>query len=824
VLRIQADRPGQGELFWTGTAEGPYGGFLQEKTTRFEVAGGDEMQEVGIFPFWQTEGAIRKLRLDLYEGATFRIASIRIVDAATETAPIMAETAWDFRDGAPAPWAAYGADRQNWWALPLAIDTAPVGWVALRVRATEESAAEVRWATRGARGYEAVQVPLRPGEDAEWHNVEAQGSPRWKGELVGLGVRLPAGARLEEVRLAEEPMGPPRMTVRHFGPENGANRAGRACNVLAQVENTGGGLGGVQDLILDTGEALRVLDGPHPATVGGLAHGETAAVRWTVAGDAPGTWPLSLRADAGGAPVGAESALRLLTAVESAPADYVPTPRPVETDIDVCAYYFPGWGRASAWEPIRQVAPIRKPVLGYYDERLPEVVDWQIKWSVENGVTCYLVDWYWVAGSQHLTHWFEAYRRARYRDLLQVAIMWANHNPPGTHSHDDWRAVTREWIDRYFNLPRYYHVAGMPAVFLWSPQNLREDLGGSEAVRRALDLSQEMAREAGYAGIAFLAMFDHDTPSQSQRLLDEGFYGCTNYHEWGDAMALSDMPNLHRFEDVVATAPKAWERRDTDTGSLMYYPLVDTGWDSRPWHGAKARVFTGRTPEGFENLLRAARSFAEEREKPFVVLGPLNEWGEGSYIEPNTEFDFDMLEAVRGVFAKGAPDSWPVNIAPADVGLGSYDFPEEPHATAWDFEDGDGGWSPMMNAADWSVRDGVAAFTTAGGDAALRGPVVRIAARDHPVLEVRMRLTGHPGGADSMQLFWGASGGTESEASSVRVPLNTDGAWHTYRANLRENPRWRGTIASVRFDPCGRGGVRVELDRIAFVAEDAPDS
>ncbi len=54
-------------------------------------------------------------------------------------------------------------------------------------------------------------------------------------------------------------------------------------------------------------------------------------------------------------------------------------PKPLRTDYDVCAYYFPGWNSDAKWDCIRRVAPIRKPVLGYYDESRPEGVDWQIK-------------------------------------------------------------------------------------------------------------------------------------------------------------------------------------------------------------------------------------------------------------------------------------------------------------------------------------------------------------------------------------------------------------------------------------------------------------
>jgi hypothetical protein len=89
-------------------------------------------------------------------------------------------------------------------------------------------------------------------------------------------------------------------------------------------------------------------------------------------------------------------------------------------------------------------------------------------------------------------------------------------------------------------------------------------------------------------------------------------------------------------------------------------------------------VIQGRTKQLFEQLLRKAKSFCDENDKSEVILGPMNEWGEGSYIEPCTEFGFEMLETIRTVFARGDPMTWPTNVSPSDVGLGSYDFPQHP--------------------------------------------------------------------------------------------------------------------------------------------------
>ncbi len=43
----------------------------------------------------------------------------------------------------------------------------------------------------------------------------------------------------------------------------------------------------------------------------------------------------------------------------------------------------------------------------------------------------------------------------------------------------------------------------------------------------------------------------------------------------------------------------------------------------------------GRTPELFRSICRQARNFCREYGIKGIVLSPLNEWQEGSYLEPN---------------------------------------------------------------------------------------------------------------------------------------------------------------------------------------------
>jgi len=558
--------------------------------------------------------------------------------------------------------------------------------------------------------------------------------------------------------------------------------------------------------------ALHVIEKP-PAPSDQLSHNDSTDLVWTVTSDVPGPQQVGVKFAGDAAPGETTTTLAFMPALDLPKAEYVPEPKPIQTSMDVAAYYFPGWESAMKWDCIQRVAPVRKPVLGYYNEGNPECVDWQIKWSVENGINIYLVDWYWCKGSQSLTHWFDAYRKARYRDQLKVAIMWANHNPPNTHSVEDWRAVTKEWIDHYFNLPSYYRLNGKPATFLWNPEGLRNDLKDSSVVKAALQESQQMARDAGYEGIEFAVVNGSNSPALVKMLLEEGFSGATNYHEWGDATKDSMSGSSAQYEDLVRTVPSAWAKRDETCGALTYYPLVDTGWDARPWHGDRSLFIVGRTAERFERLLRDARKYCEAHEKKLVVLGPVNEWGEGSYIEPCAEYDFGMLEAVRNAFGKGDPATWPVNVAPGDVGLGPYDFPARTTNTEWTFDSGAGGWSAMMGLADFRVEGGALRFRTTSSDPAVYISVFELRASKFTTFECTMQITGGSQKDVAAQLFW-ARGTATSEAASVTIPAIADGSPHTYSVNLTANPKWRGFVSTLRFDPCSVADAEIVIDSI----------
>ena len=132
------------------------------------------------------------------------------------------------------------------------------------------------------------------------------------------------------------------------------------------------------------------------------------------------------------------------------------------------------------------------------------------------------------------------------------------------------------------------------------------------------------------------------------------------------------------------------------------------------------------------------------RARRSILLGPLNEWGEGSYIEPYAEYGFQDLDQVREAFCE--PGDWPPNLIPSDVGLGPYDLPSVVATTAWEFATSGGleGWMSNGDVAELEAKDGLLLGRSTGRDPVLQVPGIQVEASRLHRLTFRLRSQPQP--------------------------------------------------------------------------------
>ena len=837
-FRAKVAAGGRGELFWVPVgASGP----RQEWSVPVAWIGDGEWHDYSIQPFWQGEKQIAAIRIDFVDGhvgeAPFELAWVRIVGESGE--PYAGQPSWS--GAALAAWrTSKGCEAQvNGDALvvrstkqaacelqspSLKIKSSENSVVSVELATTDGESAELAWASDASSGLQSRKFKLCADGRFHTYNLDLCGEKGWKGDVLLLNVsplfnKGSGAVRIRSLRVCDELQGSADVSVVQVRQAEAINRAGRPNPILIQLANTGG-----SDA---TNVTLRVKKLPKGVKVGS-APGWEHVPAIPATGVASHTFDLvSEKAVSGTAefevigggetPQSAKAQIEFLPNLKLPKATYVPEPNPVKSEYEIGALYFPGWPRIEAWSRIWPVAPERKPILGWYNEANPEVVDWQIKWAAENGVSYFLVDWYWHKGNQYLDHWVKAFQQAHYKSYLKWAVMWANHNGGGSHSEADQRAVTKFWIENYFNTPEYYRIDGKPVVMIWSPENMEHDMAASGGCKRLLDLSRQMAREAGFKGIYFIAMKWPEAswdPAVVQNLKNMGFDMTSIYH-YMDHGGAAETPQRYAFDHVAESNHKLWEGLH-ETGILPFLPNLSTGWDDRPWHGDKGIEVYGRTVSHFQRICRDAKKFADATGIKRLTLGPLNEWGEGSYAEPCAQFGFGMYEVVRDTFCQKPADGWPLNFVPRDVGLGPYDLPIQPADTStdWTFSTGTHAWAAAMGIANFKTGEDGLTFSTDTQDPAMERAMPMLFAKRYSKIVVRMKVSATAHG--SCQLFW-SSGGTPAEETSLSLPLAQDGLYHDYVFEVGKTTTWRGRIGRLRFDPCCEANMQVGIERIQCV-------
>jgi hypothetical protein len=474
----------------------------------------------------------------------------------------------------------------------------------------------------------------------------------------------------------------------------------------------------------------------------------------------------------------------------------------------------------------------------------PEVVDWQIKWAVEHGVRFFVYDWYWAKGHRRLEEGLHSgLFNARYQNLIKFCLLYANHlpfNPENSYSPEEFEKTTQFWIENYFKRPSYLTVEGKPVVIMFSPPEFRR-MGG-EKVKQAFERMRRRCREAGLAGVYLCGVCWYPTPSASpayrktlEAMKDEGYDAVTAYN-WSQRVNMTPAELAARRSPFAACAEgyrKAWnDIADADVVKLI--PPVSGGWDCRPWAGDSAVARTDRTPEQFKKHLLDCKAFLDTREQApklkMAVIGAWNEWTEGSYIEPDCTFRFGYLEAIRQVFAPGSPK--PKEIVPADVGLGPYDQPDPPAATAWDFRHANTtlGWGSYLG--NLRVGGGALRFATRTYGPVPTSSAVSVSAEKYPFFVIRVAASRDV----PARLWWGTpKSGLPSYTMSgkrfragdaapfVEFPIQATREAREIKVRLADNPLWRGTITVLQFtagtEPGKFEGIEIAIESMRLAEQ-----
>ncbi len=547
----------------------------------------------------------------------------------------------------------------------------------------------------------------------------------------------------------------------------------------------------------------------------------------------------------------------------------VPPPEPAKSRVTLGAYIFPGWYRDAGrgdypyrthdedsewkWAVAKQPAP--RPLLGFYDDSLPEVNDWHIKWALEHGISFFAFDWYWNAGEKRLARTLEqGFLKAKYAPQMKFCIHWCNHaldwkrdGKPAAldFSRPALLQMTEYLADHYFTLPNYLTVDGRPVFMAFVPGALVQAHGGPAGFRAVLAEMNQILRAKGLKDIYFVALGGGANYAESgfSALTAYSYYGTDpdSKYEWKGGASIPYEDMLTHFESMWQVSAK---RKD-----LSYVVPVGSNWDNRPRARQKARVITGKTPDLFERHCRASLNYID-RSNHLAIIEAWNEWGEGSHIEPDQEFGFAFLDRVRKVYTD-APDAH-TDLVPDAAKIRSFSMlnaeelaaakalesqpypppapalrttqtvadapmPQTAPLKAWEFDTGPQGWRAYQ-IEPLHCESGVLTATNTGDDPQLITSGIGVSIDAIGGIGLRLKA---PKNLRIAELFWTTQNSPAlSQSKSFHIPLKSDGEWHTYWITKQTEDLWSNTLATLRLD-IGTAGDTVAIDWIRLYGKEA---
>ena len=333
------------------------------------------------------------------------------------------------------------------------------------------------------------------------------------------------------------------------------------------------------------------------------------------------------------------------------PADYVPEPVVPKkkgdyyVGMNVCSLW--RTGDHHGWDCITPFDEIR-PVLGYYDEGLPETADWELKFMAEHGVDFELYCWYAPESNAPFRHTqlssaiHGGHMLAKYSDKVKIALLWEAANAAHPASREAFRKYfVPYWIDYLFADERYMTVDGKAIMSIFGSNVLVESFGSEQAVKEELDYLRSEVRKLGYRDLIIMACADNNEQAKA--------YGLDAVHayNWGK-----------KGYDVDFT--KECITRNMSRGFVHVVPTVSAGFNNVGWGGKRS---PNMTPADLKRSLEWCRDeilplYKDDKESwksKLVMLSTWNEYGEGTYMSPSGLNGFGYLDAVRSVFTEDCP-------------------------------------------------------------------------------------------------------------------------------------------------------------------------
>ncbi|WP_170216120.1 glycoside hydrolase family 99-like domain-containing protein [Asanoa ferruginea] len=200
---------------------------------------------------------------------------------------------------------------------------------------------------------------------------------------------------------------------------------------------------------------------------------------------------------------------------------------------------------------------------------------------------------------------------------------------------------------------RYLRIDGRPVLQLLNLTDL-SDLFGDQRVPIIVEILRSLARRRALDPylVGVIGQIDERNAAACRRLALDAVTGYGLLPTWLGA-------SIQRYSELIDIRVREWYQFQADI-PIPFYPVVCAGWDASP-RGIPVEeyrdnlgypyspVVVGESPSLFHRFVDEARLFnaAHPPRENVIFVHALNEWTEGSVIEPSDRHGFGYLEVLR---------------------------------------------------------------------------------------------------------------------------------------------------------------------------------
>lgn len=299
----------------------------------------------------------------------------------------------------------------------------------------------------------------------------------------------------------------------------------------------------------------------------------------------------------------------------------------------------------------------REPVWGWREDK-PGVMQEQINYAAQNGLSVWGFCWYENSLNptneklmDHLNTALNLFLQSNNRNLLDFFLLSCSPVSP-----KNWVRVCDRTIS-YFKESNYLRIDDKPVVCFFNADEVISGMGGIQKTKEAIQLFRERARKAGYNDILIGARtFPRASDPAFQNKFQEcGFDFLTTYCNADDGRRNA---GANDYQNLLEGDRKSWNEISDNT-SLPFLPVVDAGYDMRPWAHDHPTLpssdywYTGVTPSKIASHVKDGILWLKDHHSKtlgnLLMIYAWNENGEGGWLTPTKAEGEARLNEIKKV-------------------------------------------------------------------------------------------------------------------------------------------------------------------------------